>query len=109
MAIQSAFLLSERLVARQDKLRGACVDDSTMAAVGRDYAASWRRSFIPRIRVAAVLAHLAMRPDASRPLLPLLQRWPALLTATAQLGAKVRHVVRPAVVRGIQHHAQERG
>ncbi len=109
MAIQSAFLLSERLIAQQDRLRGACIDDSTMAAVGRDYAASWRRSFIPRIRVAAVLAHLAMRPDASRPLLPVLQRWPALLTATAQLGAKVRHVVRPAAARGIQQQAQEQG
>lgn len=98
MAIQSAWLLCERLLARQAELpaRGAASPEThadALVAVGCDYAAAWQRSFAPRIRLAAVFAHLAMRPGASRPLLPLLQRWPGLLTTGARLGAKVRHVV----------------
>lgn len=85
MAIQSAWLLCERLLARTGSLED----------VGRDYAIAWRRSFAPRIRLAAVFAHMAMRPRAARPLWPLLQRWPGLLTSGARLGAKVRHVVQP--------------
>ena len=95
MAIQSAWLLCERLLAREGELRGGDSWVRAVADVGRDYAAIWRRSFVPRIRLAAVFAHLAMRPGASRPLLPLLQRWPGVLTSGARLGAKVRHVVQP--------------
>ncbi|HVR81592.1 MAG TPA: NAD(P)/FAD-dependent oxidoreductase [Luteimonas sp.] len=103
MAIQSAWLLCERLLARGDEL---CGDEPTARAiveVGRDYAASWRRSFAPRIRLAAVFAHLAMRPDASSIVLPLLHRWPGILTAGARLGAKVRQVVEPPATAGRCH------
>jgi 2-polyprenyl-6-methoxyphenol hydroxylase-like FAD-dependent oxidoreductase len=94
MAIQSAWLLGERLLAREQILRGdAPARAEALAALGADYAAAWRRSFAPRIRLAAVFAQMAMRPGASRPLLPVLRRWPGLLTAGARLGAKVRHVV----------------
>jgi hypothetical protein len=34
-----------------------------------------------------------MRPQSSAVLLPLLRRWPGVLTTGARLGAKVRHVV----------------
>lgn len=94
MAIQSAWLLCERLLARSNELRR---DDppaaGAIAEIGRDYAASWRRSFVPRIRLAAVFAHLAMRPGASSALLPLLNRWPSILTAGARAGGKVTRVV----------------
>ena len=93
MAIQSAWLLCDRLLARGGELRGGAPSARAIAEVGRDYAASWQSSFAPRIRLAAVFAHLAMRPGASRMLLPLLQRWPGILTAGARLGAKVRQVV----------------
>lgn len=98
MAIQSAWLLCERLLAREQALRGGngsspATQARAMAEVGRDYATTWRRSFAPRLRLAAIFAHVAMRPGASRPLLSLLQRWPSLLTSGARLGAKVRHVV----------------
>lgn len=108
MAIQSAWLLCDRLLAREAELRRSDPLGRAMDAVGRDYAAMWRRSFAPRIRLAAVFAHLAMRPGASRPLLPLLQRWPGLLTSAARLGAKVRHVVQPADNSGVGRNFMER-
>ena len=108
MAIQSAWLLCERLLAREAELRASDPRGRAMEAVGRDYAAIWRRSFAPRIRLAAVFAHLAMRPGASRPLLPLLQRWPGLLTCAARLGAKVRHVVQPVDSSGVGRDLMER-
>ena len=95
MAIQSAWLLCERLLARDGELRGHESSMHAIAEVGRDYAANWRRSFASRIRLAAVFAHLAMRPGASRTLMPLLQRWPQILTASARLGGKVRRIVEP--------------
>jgi 2-polyprenyl-6-methoxyphenol hydroxylase-like FAD-dependent oxidoreductase len=95
MAIQSAWLLCGRLLARDDSVRygDPATRSGALAEVGRDYAAAWRRSFAARIRLAALFAHLAMRPQSSALLLPLLRRWPGLLTTGARLGAKVRHVV----------------
>ncbi len=88
MAIQSAWLLCERLIPRRHELQ----DGRAQADVGRDYAKAWRRSFAPRIRLASAFAHLAMRPRAASVLLPLLQAWPGLLTAGARLGGKVRTI-----------------
>ncbi len=95
MAIQSSWLLCDRLLAA-----GSAVRQGTVAAraaaldeVGRDYASAWRQNFASRMRLAAVFAHMAMRPGTSRPLLPLLQQWPGLLTSGARAGAKVRQVV----------------
>ena len=94
MAIQSAWLLCERLLARENDLRGEnSMRTDALNEVGNDYAAAWRRNFAPRIRLAAAFAQLAMRPRLSRPLLPVLQHWPGLLTTGARMGAKVRHVV----------------
>ncbi len=104
MAIQSAWLLCDRLIARGDELRRHdLLAGRAIAEVGRDYAANWRRCFASRIRLAAVFAHLAMRP-ASGALLPLLQRWPGMLTAAARLGGKVRRVVDPAAVIATHSH-----
>jgi len=88
MAIQSAWLLCERLIPQRDAL----LSGRAHAEVGRDYANAWRRNFVPRVRLAATFAHLAMRPQASSVLLPLLRRWPQLLTTGARLGGKVRQV-----------------
>lgn len=94
MAIQSAWLLSERLLSREQDLRGERSKHAdALREVGKDYAARWQRSFAPRIRLSSAFGQLAMRPGLSRPLLPLIRRWPGLLTTGARLGAKVRHVV----------------
>lgn len=89
MAIQSSWLLCDRLLAAgaRDDLR----------ATGDAYARDWRRHFVPRIRFAAACAHLAMRPRAASALLPLLQRWPALLTQAARVAGKVRPVATGAI------------
>ena len=92
MAIQSAWLLCDRLIARRHEL----VEGRGKTDAGSDYARAWRRAFSGRIRLAAAFAHLAMRPGASRGLLPVLQRWPALLSLGAKAGGKVRAVVAPA-------------
>lgn len=90
MAIQSAWVLCELLIPRRAEL----VAGRAAVEVGSCYAARWRSSFSARIRLAALFAHLAMRPHATARLLPLLRRWPRILTAGARLGAKVRCVVR---------------
>lgn len=96
MAIQSAWLLCGHLVAQRAELLAG----SSHGHTERAYSSAWRRSFSTRIRMAAVLSHLAMRPAAAGMLMPLLRRWPAILTASARLGGKVRCVVDPAAMAG---------
>jgi flavin-dependent dehydrogenase len=89
MALQGAWLVADRLLAwRREGGRLAALD-----AVGKDYAASWRRSFAPRLYAASVLAHWAMRPAAVASVLPLLRRFPRLLTWGACLSGKATVVV----------------
>ena len=58
MAMQSAWLLCRRLIAAQDDVLAG----RALAQAGAGYAAEWSRWFAPRIRVAAVFAHIATRP-----------------------------------------------
>lgn len=98
MAIQSGWLLSDQLIAhrvRMPSLRGQQTDWSLL---GSAYTRAWRMNFAPRLRFAAVCAHLAMRPQAAAPLLPLLQRWPGLLTRGARIAGKVRQSAVPATI-----------
>ena len=84
MAMQSAWLLTDRLIAANDE-----------RSVARGYTHAWRRSFVPRICAAAAIAHWAMRPRLVRATLPLLQTWPKLLTLGAWLSGKSKLVVQP--------------
>jgi flavin-dependent dehydrogenase len=84
MAIQSAWLLCERLLAR----RSEGLTDAVLQEVGRDYADAWLHWFAPRIRAAALFAQLAMRPTAVALLLPLLRLFPAALTLGAGWSGK---------------------
>lgn len=90
MAVQSAFLLTRRLIPLRWQLRARPVADE----VGRSYQMEWRRCFAPRIRAAAAIAHWAMRPCLVRATIPLLRRWPGCLTWGAKMSGKVRLVVR---------------
>jgi 2-polyprenyl-6-methoxyphenol hydroxylase-like FAD-dependent oxidoreductase len=85
MAIQSAALLCRELGQR----RAAALRGDHLP-IARAYALAWRRQFRTRIRFAALLAQLAMHPRGGAWLLPLLRRWPPLLTAAARIGGKVR-------------------
>jgi len=84
MAMQSAWLLTDRLIA-----------DSDERMVARSYTRAWRQSFTPRIRAAAAIAHWAMRPPLVAATLPFLQTWPKLLTFGAWLSGKSKLVVQP--------------
>jgi flavin-dependent dehydrogenase len=88
MALQSAALLCSHLLGNRGP--SAVPDAATQVELQRAYVASWRRQFAPRLRLAAVFAHLAMRPHSAAALMRLLQMWPSLLTQGARWGAKVR-------------------
>src|SRR6185369_11975404 len=80
MALQSARLLSRCLI----PLGGDLGREAARRAAARAYSASWRRAFAPRIRAAALVAHWAMRRRPVAAALPLLSRFPELLTVGAR-------------------------
>jgi len=88
MAIQSAWLLCERLIARQDNRSSR----ETLLEIGNDYSAAWRNCFVTRMRAAAWFARMAMSPAAVKLLLPLFREWPASLTLGARWSGKANNV-----------------
>jgi len=92
MAIQSAWLLCERLTAR----RSQALTRAALEEVGRDYAVAWHNCFAPRVRAAALFARLAMRPAAVTLLLPLLRLFPAMLTLGASWSGKRADMAAPS-------------
>ena len=94
MALQSAALLAAMLTHQPAAaIRGRCGLE-----LQRSYAAAWRRAFAPRLRLAAIYAHVAMRPLLAEPTRVLLDRWPALLSGAALLAGKAANaVLRPLI------------
>lgn len=88
IAIQSAALLSERLIARRELRQNASASARTCARVRHDYAWAWRKNFSRRLFVAAALAHLFMRPGSTRIATALLARFPQLVTEGARWSGK---------------------
>src|SRR5450631_800425 len=66
MALQSAALLCGHLL--RDAGGTAAPGAQWQRAAGYRYCLEWRRHFVPRLRLAALFAHLAMRPVLSMPL-----------------------------------------
>lgn len=86
MALQSAWLLCMQLLnSKKD-------DKAWQREVGRRYATQWRQQFVPRMRLAATFAHLAMHPASAASLMALASIWPGLLTLGARLGGKIHSV-----------------
>ncbi|HEV3003240.1 MAG TPA: FAD-dependent monooxygenase [Pirellulales bacterium] len=91
MAMQSAWLLAERLTADGGRVRSRRArDEAAVDRAGRDYASRWRHAFAGRIRAAAAVAHWAMCPMAVHAALPLVRRCPSLLTWGARRCGKAR-------------------
>ena len=90
MALQSAWLLCDRLVRNRAGVLDAAGGAAAQRRLQRAHAAEWRGQFSGRIRLAAAFAHAAMRPGAMDLVLPVLRRWPALLTEGARWSGKVR-------------------
>ncbi len=86
MAIQSAWMLAHILLELDAE---ALASNNRQQIVRRRYAAAWRRAFAFRIRLAALLAHAAMRPRLVAALFPILRRYPSLLTYAAIRSGKV--------------------
>lgn len=99
MAIQSAWLLCDRLLDHTASPPAREASPAQLDRIGRDYARRWRGQFASRIRIAAVCAHLAMRPRAAGALLPVLQKAPGLLTLCARAAGKVRQPPNSPVAR----------
>ena len=93
MAVQSAWLLTQRLNAARTQLHERRIADE----IGRLYEAEWRRCFAPRIRAAAAVAHWAMRPKLVAATIPFMRLWPGLLTWGARLSGKARLVIHEVV------------
>ena len=91
MALQSAWLLCNHLEAARPR-RGAAGLALWQREARQRYSAEWRRHFAPRLRMAAGLAHLAMRPVGATALMVALQRFPSLLTRGAIWSGKTRGI-----------------
>jgi flavin-dependent dehydrogenase len=89
MAMQSAWLLVERLAPHRGGVNQACTRDH----VGRPYSAAWRRAFATRIRAATTIAHFAARPKLVQATGPLMAAFPGLITWGARLSGKSQIVV----------------
>jgi flavin-dependent dehydrogenase len=93
MALQSSALLAAMLIRHPAAaITGRCAVD-----LHRSYAAMWRRVFARRLRLAAIYAHIAMRPALAEPARALLRRWPALLCSGARLAGKAARAPVPSL------------
>jgi flavin-dependent dehydrogenase len=88
MAIQSAALLCEQLLAHPECKRGCTRFAEMRTQVRAEYALAWHRNFSRRLFVAASFAHVFMRPVSTRIAATLLQGLPQLLTAGASWTGK---------------------
>lgn len=80
MAVQSACLLCEQLIARVNTQRRSVLSSDVLESVRNGYAATWRRNFTRRLHVSALFAHLFMRPVCARLAAGILEHVPQLLT-----------------------------
>ncbi|MGO9994181.1 MAG: NAD(P)/FAD-dependent oxidoreductase [Steroidobacteraceae bacterium] len=93
MALQSSALLAAMLIRHSAAaITGRCAVD-----LHRSYAAMWRQVFARRLRLAAIYAHIAMRPALAEPARGLLRRWPALLCSGARLAGKAARAPVPSL------------
>jgi len=84
MAIQSASLLCERLIAH----RSLPMTPTELASLRNDYARAWRRNFSTRLRAAALYAQIFMRPRSTRMALAVMERFPSVLVLGARFSGK---------------------
>jgi flavin-dependent dehydrogenase len=85
MAIQSGWLLSERLIAARPS-----ADVKRLNEIAQRYEAALRANFVLRMRAAALVAGLAMRPLSSSAAARVLEMLPGLLAFGARCAGKAR-------------------
>ncbi|MGA2187965.1 MAG: FAD-dependent oxidoreductase [Steroidobacteraceae bacterium] len=92
MALQSSALLAGTL----SRYPAAAITGRRAADLHGAYAAAWRRSFAPRLRLAAIYAHIAMRPALAGAARAVLRRWPMLLCSGARWAGKATRAPAPS-------------
>lgn len=93
MALQGAALLSDFL--GPEGANPKPLETDVVLRLQRAYQRAWRRQFLGRIRSSQVFAGLALSPAAKSIVLPVLARFPSLLTQAARSAGKVRPYSRP--------------
>ena len=91
MALQSAWLLCAHLL-KSDRNK-VLTNAKLQQEIQRLYIHDWRKQFLPRMRLATALAHIAMRPSLAEPLVNIAKNWPSLMTLGAKLAGKVHCAV----------------
>jgi flavin-dependent dehydrogenase len=84
MAIQSSVLLCGELIAHPAVRSDVSRSNQALEAIRYQYAMAWRRNFSRRLYMAALFAHLFMRPVSTRIAVRLLKHFPQLLTEGAR-------------------------
>jgi flavin-dependent dehydrogenase len=97
MAIQSASLLCERLLAH----RSPTLTPAALTSIRSDYADAWRRNFSPRLHAARLYAHLFMRPLSTRMAVAVMERFPSVLTLGARWSGKAEPLRRPPLTTAV--------
>jgi flavin-dependent dehydrogenase len=90
IAIQSAALLCEQLIARPEVMRDGAGASSALKAARAHYTVAWRVNFSRRLFVAAVFASVFTRPVTTRIATTLLKRIPQLLAEGARWSGKAQ-------------------
>jgi flavin-dependent dehydrogenase len=85
MAIQSSWLLCNRLIASGPDLK-----DTVLREAQQEFQAEWSAAFAFRIGAAALFAGLALNPTAVALIRPLMKTFPGLLSLGASLSGKSR-------------------
>jgi flavin-dependent dehydrogenase len=85
MALQSATLLARELT-RHSAANASC----KAPELQRRYAQAWQQAFSQRLQVAALYAHVAMRPYLAFTACGISARWPGLLAHAARLAGKAK-------------------
>lgn len=91
MALQSAWLLCAHLL-KSDHNK-VITNSQLQHDIQRLYVQDWRKQFLPRMRLATALAHIAMRPSLAKPLITIAKNCPSLMTFGARLAGKVHCAV----------------
>ena len=94
MALQSSRLLADALLMHVAR----SVSAASLSATHRSYASAWRKAFLPRLRLAAVYAQVAMHAPLAGTATAGLRAWPALLTSAARMAGKARRAVDPLIM-----------
>ena len=89
IAMQSGWILAETLLAQGNH----SLTRDNLDLVGRHYSKQWHRQFAPRIHAARCIAQLSMRPWAMTMMLPILKKYPGLLSFGARLSGKITRVL----------------